>query len=341
MSAPMEGFMSATGPLSTLGRESARQWQREPLLFLHRLHVDPRFQPSALAALIERYPRTQYSIVQTGERNGGKRIWREGDFGRASGEQVIDAISQGRLWLNLRNTHEVDARMRDTMMRIFAEAQILDAPLYSHGHRMGVLISSPGAQVYYHADLPGQGLLQLQGRKRIYLYPPREPYLSDEGLENIALSQLEVGLRYDRAFDRAATIVDLEPGQGLFWPLNSPHRIENHDSLNVSVTLEYWTEEIRRRQIVNLANAILRHHYGRVPRSRSLSAPSFYAKAALQAFWRRSGKLDARRRATRPIEFQLDPAHPGTLVESLPARATDDASTSREPPHREKPGASS
>ena len=307
----------ALTPLTTLGPQSLDLWREAPLLFKHRLHTEPRFQYAAIASLIERYPRQQYAIVHMGEQGNGKRTWREGEFGGLAGHQVLEAIAQGRLWLNMRNGQEVDTQLCEVMTQIFSEAHALAPPVSSYDHRMGILVSSPGAQVYYHADLPGQGLLQLHGRKRIYIYPPRMPYLSDEGLENIALSQLEVGLRYDPAFDKDAVVFDLEPGQGLFWPLNSPHRIENHDSLNISMTVEYWTEEIRRRHMINLANGILRRYFGHAPHSRALTGPSFYAKAALQALWRRSGRLNKLRRAARAIDFRLDPERPGSIIDTI------------------------
>lgn len=303
-------------PLTSLDPSSPDRWAERPLLFQHRLHELPQFRGEGLARLIETYPREHYAIVHMGEqRADGKKIWREGEFGGLSGAQVLEAIARGRLWLNLRNGMKVVPALEEMVQQIFAEAGTLAPPLSSFGHHLGILVSSPGAQVYYHADLPGQGLLQLQGRKRIYIYPPRRPFLTDEGLENIALKALEVGLPYDPAFDAHAEVFELEPGQGLFWPLNSPHRIENHDCLNVSMTLEYWTEEIRRRHILNVGNALLRQRFGRVPRSRALSGPAFYAKAALQSYWRRSGRLDTLRRQVRPIEFRLDAEHPGQLVE--------------------------
>ncbi|MEH6413491.1 hypothetical protein [Pseudomonas sp. CGJS7] len=308
--------MDSTAPFSSLSAQSPGQWQQAPLLFQHRLHTDPRLSKSAIAGLIGRYPREKYSIVHMGEQGAnGKRVWREGEFGGLDGERVLDAIEQGRLWLNLRDGHEFDPFLGEVLGGLFAEAGALAAPMSSYDHRLGVLVSSPGAQVYYHADLPGQGLLQLHGRKRIYIYPPRLPFLSAEGLENIALSQLEVGLGYRPEFDSEAAVFDLEPGQGLFWPLNSPHRIENHDSLNISMTLEYWTQEIRRSHMINMANGILRRWFGHAPRSRQLAGPSFYAKAALQSLWRRGGGLNSLRRAARPIDFRLDPERPGRIVD--------------------------
>ena len=40
----------------------------------------------------------------------------------------------------------------------------------------------PGARVYYHADLPGQLLWQIAGRKRVWLYPGGAPFLTERHL---------------------------------------------------------------------------------------------------------------------------------------------------------------
>src|SRR5690606_14015079 len=119
-------------------------------------------------------------------------------------------------------------------------------------------ISSPKAEVYYHMDLPGQSLWQIHGKKRVYVYPAVPPFRRDEDLEQIALYQVEVDIPYDPAYDSHARVFELEGGEMLHWPLNAPHRVETLDCLNISMTTEYWTEPIRRAQMINLANGILR-----------------------------------------------------------------------------------
>jgi hypothetical protein len=101
----------------------------------------------------------------------------------------------------------------------------------------------------------------------------------------------------------------------LHWPLNAPHRVENLDCLNVSMTTEYWTEEIRRSQMINMANGILRYKAGLHPKSRATEGVGFWAKAALQAGVKRAGLLKKERKARRPIEFKLDPARPGAIID--------------------------
>ncbi len=84
------------------------------------MHNSPLFSRELLAKLIENYPREHYSLVKTGAR-GSQKLWREGDIGNLSGEQVIDAIARGGLWLNLRDVGAVDRRYREMLDGMFEE----------------------------------------------------------------------------------------------------------------------------------------------------------------------------------------------------------------------------
>jgi hypothetical protein len=296
-------------------------WNNQAMRLQHHLHEHPALQLDALCALIEHYPRSDYALVHTSRHGDGRARWREGDLNGTPGRVAIDAIAQGSLWLNLRQAHLHGTAYAQLLQQAYDEIAAR-VPGFSAGAlKMGILISSPRAQVHYHCDLPGQLLWQIHGRKRVWVYPAAAPCLQPEWLEDIAYTGFEFSLAYDPAFDRMALVFDLEPGQMLTWPLNAPHRVENADCLNVSVTTEHWTPENRRAQKVYLANAVLRHRLGLRPGGRALSGPGYWAKAALQAAWRRSPWAGATQRALRPVEFRLDPRAPGGLVETAGAGA--------------------
>lgn len=297
---------------------TSSDWGHKPLRLAHSWHTDPLFSRQSLASLIERYPASDYALVRTGRRATGERTWREGQIGALDGAEVIDAIGRGGMWLNLRNVQAQDPRYATLLQAAHDELAQRIPGFTPSALRMGVLISSPDARVHFHADLPGQALWQISGAKRVYIYPPRAPYMPPHVLEQIAMTGLEVGIPYDPRFDADATVLDLEPGQMLHWPLNSPHRVDNLDVLNISVTTEYWTPEIRRSQMVTVANGVLRRHLGMSPDSRKLDGPGFWAKAALQAAWRRSPWAGKQRRQQRPIDFRLAREAPEGWVDIAP-----------------------
>jgi hypothetical protein len=293
-------------------------WGHQPIQLAHEMHKTPLFSREQLARLIENYPREHYSLVKTGAR-GAERVWREGDIGNLSGEQVIDAISRGGLWLNMRDVGTVDRRYRELLDGMFEEVGAKVPGFTAKDHQESILISSPDAQVYYHFDLPGQAIAQIVGRKRVYVYPNTSPFVTPKMLEDVAVYNVEVDIPYEPWYDKHAKVFDIGPGQMLNWQLNAPHRVENLDTFSVSMTVSYTNEAIRRAQIINLGNGLLRNRFGYQPKSRNTRGPSFFAKAVLQKLVRDSKWVKRERNARRVIDFRLDAEQPGKIIDLLKA----------------------
>ncbi|OJY35046.1 MAG: hypothetical protein BGP06_18855 [Rhizobiales bacterium 65-9] len=293
-------------------------WGETPQCLAHRLHQHELFSNEALGELIERYPREHYSLVEWGAQGRARSDWREGEISGLSGRDVIDAVSRSRVWINLRNAPAVDKRYAALLDEIFTEFEARIPGFRTLSRTMGILVSSPNSRTVYHSDLPGQSLWQIRGSKRVYVYPAVKPFLRPEHVEGIALSGVEMNMPYEPWYDDYADVFDIEPGQMLHWPLNAPHRVDNHDCLNVSMTLEYFTDEIRRTHMVTVANGIMRTKLGVTPKSREISGPSFWTKAVLQRALRNTTMVKRENKARRKPSFRLDPSRPGAIVD-LPA----------------------
>ncbi len=294
----------------------ARLWGRHPLLLRHSLHEHPLFSDEALADLIDGYPRRDYSLVIPGRQDEGQHArWREGDFGDLSGHEVLSAIREGFLWLNLRNLprhHDGYARLAEEIRGELEER----AGERIRAFEMTLLITSPGAQTYYHLDVPGQSLWHIRGHKRAYIYPVKPPFLKPDDLERVVMQLQEEDIAYEEWFDDHALVVDMEPGMMAHWEHFAPHRVENTRGLNVSITTEHWTERLAREYQVIYANGILRR-LGLTPRGTATRGAAAMLKVALQAAWRRAGmerKLSWRRR----IEFALESANPVRVRDITP-----------------------
>ena len=125
-------------------------WSHQPIRLEHEMHKSPAFSMDDLAKLIENYPREHYSLVKTGAK-GASRVWREGDIGNLSGREVIEEISRGGLWLNMRDVGSVDSRYRKLVDKMFEEVcEKVPGFEIPKGHQESILISSPDAQVYDH-----------------------------------------------------------------------------------------------------------------------------------------------------------------------------------------------
>lgn len=294
--------------LSNWKQEDAARFGHETLHLGHTLHRSSLFTDEALAQLIEKAGRGDYHVNTRSSGAEGKLRRREGEFGDLSGREVLDAVQKGDIWINLREPAKADPAYGELLEDMYREFEARVPGLKTFRHKMTILISSPNVYVPYHADVPGQMLWQIRGRKRVWLYPAGDPFLSDAALEKLILGELhETDMPYREEFDASARVIDLEPGYMLHWPLNWPHRVENHDCLNVSVTTEHFTRELRTAYAVNYANGILRKA-GMKPK-RQAGGVKALAKTALAAGVKFSG---IRSKAEKPyrIDFAVDPASP-------------------------------
>ncbi len=285
--------------------EYVDKFGQSTLYMHHRLADSGLFTRDALADLIDSIPSERYNINTMGY-DPQNPVWREGIIEGSNGAQVIDAIERGRMWLNVRKLQELDSRYEKLLQAIYDELEALVPGFETFKQNLGLLISSPKVQVFYHADIPGQSLWQLTGEKRVYIYPNTEDFLPQKALEGIILGDTEEEIPYMAKFDDHAEVYDLKPGEMLNWALNGPHRVENADCLNVSVTTEHWTSSIRKSYAVNYANGVLRKKLGLQNLSRSTSSPMVYPKAALAMAWRKL-ELNKKDEFKRMIDFVVDP----------------------------------
>lgn len=306
--------------------EHAALWGNVPLRLKHRLHQHELFSRPALARLIEAAPKSNYMLIETGRPNE-RKLWREGEMGELSGMEVMDAIASGRIWLNLLRVNEIDPQYGKLLDEIFGELEGRIPGFTTFKRINGILISSPRAQVYYHFDTAGQTLWQIAGSKRVYLYPKEPPFLTPETLENVILYNNETGIKYEGWYDDYAQCIELQPGEMAQWPLNMPHRIENADELSVSMTIEYFTTDIRRNLFVNGANGLLRDKL-KIKPQRNVSGPAVWAKTAVYAAAAKGGLLKRARSKRRPITFTLDQDF---LAKPTASAALPDAARPTEP----------
>jgi hypothetical protein len=297
----------------------AALWGRHTVKLRHRLAESELFSDAGLAALIEAVPAKTLTITTMAAEGHDLESWRHLDRADLSGEQLLAAVHAGRIWIHLSGINEIDPRFSALLARAYDELHAAIPGFRTFKQRLGLLVSSPGAQVFYHVDKPGQGLWQIRGRKRIWVYPAAEPFLQPADLEMVVRGQIEEDIPYQPWFDEYAEVIDLEPGDMLHWALNGPHRVKNHDCVNVSLTTEHWTTETRRHYAMNCGNGILRRELGWQPRSRAISGPSFWAKAALAVAWRVSGMQD-RQRYKRQVALKVDPRAPGAVAELPPSK---------------------
>jgi len=251
------------------------------LLLQHSLHELPIFREENLERLIEGCPTKYYDFVKMGKQGEHKKSWRRGSIKDVKGSDVLSAIEKGRFWLSLQSLQEWDDTLKAVVDHIFDDFSEKVPGFKPYKLKLGMLISSPNAQVYYHCDLPAQSLWQIKGEKDVYIYPNSEPFLSDQELEPIFLGKSEEEISFQPWYDQFASKTTLKPGEMTHWPLNGPHRVENHDCMNISVTTSHFTDEVRNFYAQTYANGLLRE-MGFNPKRNSAGLTK-YSKIALAA----------------------------------------------------------
>ena len=171
------------------------------------------FSDDGLAHLLDRYPRQSLDIWTFGENREGENPALRGRAPRMSGKDIVDAVKNGRVWLNLRRANLELPELKPIADDIFGSLET------ATGRRtlkqdMGLLISSPRVHVHYHLDIPMVALFQLRGRKRLWLYPTDPEFAPPEYIEQIVHMTREEDLPYRNAFDDRARVFDLKPGHG-------------------------------------------------------------------------------------------------------------------------------
>lgn len=290
--------------------DKARGFGREVLAFRHRLHERPMFDDAGLADLLDRYPRERLGVFTMGEDQVDWRTWRRGTAGRTPGAELLAMAREGRIWLNLRAANDSLPEYAALAGEIFADKEAAVPGLKTVKRDLGVLISSPRAQVFYHLDVPLVSLWQIRGVKTAFAYPVAEPFVGAEALERIVLRESAEQFDFDPAWDAAAARVELTPGTMLTWPQNAPHRIENGPMLNVSLSLEFMTPAALLRANVVYANGVLRRRAGLSPRLAEGFTAGNLAKLAI-ARAAKALKLQTPNERVLPITFNLETEVPG------------------------------
>ena len=272
---------------------NAAAFGSDVLPFRHVLHQRPMFSDTALAEVLDRYPRDKLGVFTMGVDLTDWRSWRRGEAGDLSGAELMQAVSAGRLWLNLRHANQHLPEYAALCAEICEDKERHVPGLKTLRRDLGLLISSPRAHVFYHLDVPLSSLWQVRGHKRIWFYPRSEPYVADAQIERFVRRQAEGQLAFRPEWDAAARALDLKPG----------------DMVNVSLSLEFMTPAALFRADVLYANGLLRQYLGWNAGVQTDWGPAAAAKLAIAGV----AKAARRWRKPRPILpacFMVEPPPP-------------------------------
>ncbi len=240
-------------------------FQKEIMSFRHGLAETGLFTDEALIDLLERHPTEKLDVCTMSDPDHPvyPNKFRTGDFRDVSGKVLLEAVKAGCVWVNLREAMNVNPDYKIVLDEMYGSLSKKTGNL-TFNPKGGILISSPVAKVPYHFDKTETILWHVRGKKRMYIYPLTQKFISDTAYENTITNYMSDDLPYDASFDAHAEAIDIPEGAALMWPLNSPHRVDNR-TFCVSVTTEYSTRESAMKNAAMVTNATLRHHLGLKP----------------------------------------------------------------------------
>ncbi|HKT53219.1 MAG TPA: hypothetical protein VJP88_02110 [Caulobacteraceae bacterium] len=274
--------------------DNIARFGKDIVTFRHALADLPLFSDEGLADVLDRYPREALGVFTMGEDLENWRSWRRGSAGAISGADLLAAVREGRLWLNLRHANLHLPEFAVLCAAISAEKERhLKTPVLNRD--LGLLISSPGARVFYHLDVPLSSLWQIRGQKRIWFYPRSDTYVDPAWLEACVHGDAEGQMPFRTEWDDDAVTLALNPGDMVTWPQNMSHRVDNGPMMNVSVSMEFMTPQARARGNVLYANGVLRRSLGWTPAIQD-RGPAFAAKLAFASLHKA-----LRRRERKPV----------------------------------------
>ena len=263
----------------------------EARIFPHDIVSSGLADDAALEQLLDRYPAELFDINLYDYDDEGQVSLRTGARGRSSGADLLKAIQNGRLWVNLREVERGHPAMWAEVMKAFEGIKAAYPGLNPRKMSGQLILSSPQAKVPYHFDAAGVVLYHMRGRKRLWVYPGDEAHLPETSMEKVVMRQTTEEIPYHRDFDANAQVIDLKPGEALTWPLYAPHRVENLSAFCVSLSMDFQTWDSRFRNGALFTHGAMRQRGMRPGSTDTLSRPQLAARWAASVALRRTGVI--------------------------------------------------
>jgi hypothetical protein len=258
----------------------------------HRLAAHPLF---TLPRLIE-------LARDTAQNRPGRLYYDAGDIGIETRwedapksafpvEETIRRIDSAGAWIILWDANldrEYQPLLDRCMREIFAAAEPgLEKRLKKK--EIIIFITSPNRVSSYHIDRECNFLLQILGRKEISIFDHRDRLVLPETEIERFWTIDHNAATYKPELQHRASVITLEPGNGVHIPVNSPHWVKNGDNVSISASFNFQFHDTERANVYR-TNYYLRK-LGLNPRPPFRSPAIDLGKNALYAAGRAAHRL--------------------------------------------------
>lgn len=227
-------------------QEFRQKFTKTPFTIGHKLCEHPLFELDSLLDLGKRLPESciEYNAGNIPVSIEQKLTPRNG----LSAEETIRRIAECKSWMVLKYV-ENDPAYRALLEQCLAEVRPFSDPIAPgmrkpHGF---IFISSPGSITPYHADPEHNFLLQVRGNKIVHQFDARDrSVLSEKELERFYGDHVR-NLTFNEEYRKKAWVFDLQPGEGLHFPVTYPHFVQNGPEVSISFSITFRTPDLDRR----------------------------------------------------------------------------------------------
>lgn len=257
-----EAWPASTGrePLIAFAPLEFEPWRVQPVR--HHLARHPLLQMQALVSLAERLD--AIGSVRT-HSNDATAATPFNDATRLhpnprSGLETISDIAAARAFLSLLNVQR-DPLYRKLVGDVLESVRpVIEARDPGMSFRAGwIFVSSPRTVTPFHFDKEHNFLLQISGRKRVYVWDPQDTVVASEAARDRFHATWDRDLlKWDESFRARAHVFELGPGEGAYMPSTAPHLVENGDEVSITMSFTYYTRATRRDAVVHKLHWLLR-----------------------------------------------------------------------------------
>ncbi len=188
-------------------------------------------------------------------------------------EECLQDVERARAWMALHSIQQ-DPEYRGFVDEVLDDVQgRVERKDPGMRHRAGfIFVASPRAVTPFHMDHNQNFLLQIAGKKTVYVWEPGDrAVISEKALELFHAKMSRDLVTFEEGHLRSAHKFELEPGMGAYMPTTAPHMVVNGEGASVTLSVCYHSSVAWRQETLYRANYQLRQ-WGMTPTAVGRSA---------------------------------------------------------------------
>jgi hypothetical protein len=228
----------------------------------HRLYEHPLLAPGSLVELGRRLERKRQVRTHSGAAEAGTSFNDAPRLhpNRKGAVATLSDVEHANAWtslLNIQGDDEYRGLVDAVLDQLKPQIDRVDPGM---SYRAGwIFVTSPNAITPFHMDKEHNFIVQVQGRKRLYVWPPDDTVAVSEAARDLFhATHSRDKVRWSEELRARAIRFDLEPGMGAYMPSTAPHLVENGDGPSITASFTYYTDATRRNALLHMA-----HHRAR------------------------------------------------------------------------------